>query len=284
MAKKRKSRGRGARITQDELDAMLSLYGEGKSFLAISQKVGRHWQTVRKYTLRALKDRQGEELRRDALRAALSEHYRDLVGVLESVNQSLILPGNFSLNVTYNWRPPAPERRNRLLIEALRDSHAKDSELWPLWNSWNQERAAYDKAILGLQGKVKTEVAEPKECAQQTSVQVTEYFADFIFEQAVSISLGNPQFDTTLFSVRPSPDGQGQELWLGGSKLAPGKDLAAAASIVTSVLEEMGKWKEIKELGQIYAKLVDVKDRIAEEIEVLTLKRVFPGQCRLCPV
>lgn len=68
MVKKSLSRGRGPRIREEELEQMIPLYLEGKSYKAIGQEVGRHWQTVRKYVIKALQEREGRELRREALK------------------------------------------------------------------------------------------------------------------------------------------------------------------------------------------------------------------------
>ena len=155
MAKKRLSRGgRGPRVLDEELERMVALYLEGKTFKSIAVEVGRHWQTVRKHTIKVLQEKEGKELRRDALKDALRGHFKDLVGALDSLNKLLQMPSQDWKKPTNSWQPPVPERRNRLLLQALRDSHVRESPLWSWWDSWNQVRGVYDRALAPLRNKV----------------------------------------------------------------------------------------------------------------------------------
>jgi hypothetical protein len=47
---------------------------------------------------------------------------------------------------------------------------------------------------------------------------------------------------------------------------------------------DMGKWEEIQGLARLYRQMEETKDKMEEEVEVLSLRRAFPGRCRLCPV
>jgi hypothetical protein len=44
------------------------------------------------------------------------------------------------------------------------------------------------------------------------------------------------------------------------------------------------RWSEAKEMAKLYAQLTELRPKVEEEIEVLSLRRAFPGRCRLCPV
>jgi len=290
MTQKRLSRGgRGPRLREEEVEKMVALYLEGKSFKAIGQEVGRHWQTVRKYAIKALQEREGRELRREALRGALVDHFQDLVHALGSLGELLDMPEVLRRELPHGWRPPTPERRNRLLLQALRDSHVRESPLWSWWDNWNQAREAYDKALSALRQRVMGEIARLEKSYLRVSLTSTEALAEVLFYRGGSIAQGASLYDPSMLQVRPLVDQQGkrdgEELWLGEStRLAAGQDIARLRGQVSELMVDMGKWEEIQGLARLYRQMEETKDKMEEEVEVLSLRRAFPGRCRLCPV
>ena len=290
MTQKRLSRGgRGPRLREEEVERMVALYLEGKSFKAIGQEVGRHWQTVRKYAIKALQEREGRELRREALKGALVDHFQDLVHALGSLGELLDMPEVLRRELPHGWRPPTPERRNRLLLQALRDSHVRESPLWSWWDNWNQAREAYDKALSALRQRVMGEIARLEKSYLRVSLTSTEALAEVLFYRGGSIAQGASLYDPSMLQVRPLVDQQGkrdgEELWLGEStRLAAGQDIARLRGQVSELMVDMGKWEEIQGLARLYRQMEETKDKMEEEVEVLSLRRAFPGRCRLCPV
>ncbi len=290
MTQKRLSRGgRGPRLREEEVERMVALYLEGKSFKAIGQEVGRHWQTVRKYAIKALQEREGRELRREALKGALVDHFQDLVHALGSLGELLDMPEVLRRELPHGWRPPTPERRNRLLLQALRDSHVRESPLWSWWDSWNQAREAYDKALSALRQRVMGEIARLEKSYPRVSLTSTEALAEVLFYRGGSIAQGASLYDPSMLQVRPLVGQQGkrdgEELWLGEStRLAAGQDIARLRKQVSELMGDMEKWEEIQGLARLYRQMEETKDKMEEEVEVLSLRRAFPGRCRLCPV
>jgi hypothetical protein len=290
MAKKRlSSRGRGPRVREDELEQMVALYLEGKSFKAISVEVGRHWQTVRKYTIKALQEREGKELRRDALKDALNGHFKDLVSALDSLGKMLQLPEQVWREPTNGWQAPVPERRNRLLLQALRDSHVRESPLWSWWDSWNKMREAYDRALLPLQKKLTGELTKLHRSYPKASFELTDDLTEILLTRSVSIAQGRALYDPSMLGVNPSTRKDGEreveELWLGQStRLATGQNMAELKERLSNLMENMGEWEEVQELARHYRQMAETRDLIEEEVEVLSLRRAFPGHCRLCPI
>jgi hypothetical protein len=268
---------------------MLALYLEGKSFKAIAKEVGRHWQTARKYVTRALQEREGEELRREALKEALVDHFQDLVHALGSLTELLPLPGGIWRESPDGWRPTAPERRNRLLLQALRDSHASESPLWSWWESWNQVREAYDRALLDLQKRVMGELVKLEKLYPKASLTLAEDLTEVLLNRGASMATGSALYDPSMLRISPPADQEGNidrgELWLAHSiRLAAGRDMPRLRERLHKLMEDMGKWEEIQTLERLYRQMAETKDKIDEEIEVLTLRRAFPGHCRLCPI
>ena len=284
MAERRPSRGRGPRVREEEIEKMLALYRDGKSFKAIGREVKRHWQTVRKYVSRALKEGEGRELRREALKEALIAHFRDLVSALQSISARLDMPQRGVSWPPGSHPPPMPQLRFDLLIEALRGSHAKDSPIWRLWNEWKETRQAYDAAVETLRQKVTRSVRGLQKT--DPAVSIEEDLEETLFKRADSLGGGSVLYDPSMLRlVSPTNEDIPGELWLAHStKLATGKDMAEFQRRVAKVMKDMTKWKEIQGLRGLYQQLGDTKKKTEEEAEVLSLRRAFPGRCRLCPV
>ena len=290
MARKRLSRGRGPRLREEELDRMVALYLEGKSFKAIGAEVGRHWQTVRKYTIKALQEREGRELRREALKAALAEHFQDLVHALGSIGDLLELPAVARWNSSGEWVPACPDRQNRLLLQSLQESHAKESPLWGWWDSWKKSRQDYEQALSSLRQRVATEITGLENSNLEPSLTFNkDQLAQVLFEQAYSMAQDALLYDPSMLRVRSIAGQKGkdnrQELWLGESaKLADGQDVARVRERLSDLMKNMREWGEVTELQRIYHEIAKTRELIDEEIEVLSLRRAFPGRCRLCPI
>jgi len=289
MAKKGLSRGgRGPRIREDELEKMVDLYLQGKSFKAIADEVKRHWQTVKKYTIKAIGEREGEQLRREALKEALGGHFQDLVGALNSLSGLLQLPREVWQEPPGGWQPPIPDRRNRLLLQALQEFHARESPLWSLRDSWNQSRGAYDKALLLLRKKVTGELTRLHRSYPEASFELTDDLTGMLLKRGASLAQGGGLYDPSMLTVRQSTDKEGKkvdELWLAQSThLAAGKNMAKLQERLSKLMEDMKEWAEVRELSKLYQQLAETKDSMEEEIEILSLRRAFPGHCRLCPI
>lgn len=284
---KRLSRGRGPRITDDELDKMVALYLEGKTLKAIAKEVGRHWQTVRKYAVKALREREGQELRREALKSALLLHFQDLVGALGSLTGLLEMPEGDVREPFQPWQRKSPARREHLLLQALREAHAKEAPLWAWFDRWNQDREAYDRAILPLRDRITSEMAT---LSESPGVVLTNKLHPVLLTRGLSVARGGSIYDPEMLRVVHPPSDSGdpkgsEELWLAYSNLlAEGQGMEKLRQNVAAVMTNMAEWEETKELARLYREMADLKAKMEEEAEVLSLRRAFTGRCRLCPV
>jgi hypothetical protein len=277
---------RGRRPGQEEVERMVVLYLQGKAFKAIAKETGRHWQTVRKYTVAALQEREGKEVRQGALKEALAGHFQDLVGALGSLPGLLDMPVARVKEPAQVWRPPSPGRRERLLLQALRDSHAKESPLWSWWDSWNQTREAYEKALTPLRKRIAREMAR---MGAPPGVSLADGLPPVVLVRGRSIADGFPLYDPDMLQVRLPGDREAsvdrEELWLGQStRLAGGEGMDKLRQQLADLMRGMEKWQETKELARLHAQLSELNAEIEEEVEVLSLRRAFPRHCRLCPV
>ena len=264
------------------MERMVALYLQGKSFKAIAKETGRHWQTARKYTVAALQEREGREVRQGALKEALVGHFKDLVGALGSLKGLLVMPGlDLGQGLQY-WARESAERRDRLLIQALRDSHAGESPLWGWWDGWVETREAYDKALAPLGKRIAREKAR---LGGSPGVLLTEAVDQVLSRQALFKVQGVSGYAPGILLVCPHPEVPDREqLRLGRDVLAEGMEMEDIRVKLLDLAKGVGQWPEVRELLRLYAQLSELKAEIEEEVEVLSLRRAFPMRCRLCPL
>ncbi len=288
MNEKRLSRGSGPKIRESEIDRMVALHLEGKSFKATGKEVGRHWQTVRKYTLKALQERPGQELRREALKEALIAHFQDLLEALAALTQLIQLPEEDNWQ-SQEWHPPTPDRRNQLLLEALKVSHAQESPLWDWWDNWNNERIDYQTSLENLRRKVNQELQALENKLAGSGIKVADCFTEILVKRGISLAKGHPIYNPSMLNVKlnvPQESGEAKDILLLGAntQLASAKEMSDVLPKASTIMTEMQHWIDVKSLHTNFEKMVEIQDSIEEEVEVLSLKRAFPGRCRVCPV
>jgi hypothetical protein len=110
-----------------------------------------------------------------------------------------------------------------------------------------------------------------------------------LLTRGASLAQGGELYDPSMLRVDPSTDNEGErnvdELMLARSTLlATGQNMAKPKERMSELMEDMREWAEVKELARLYRQMADTREMMEEEIEVLSLRRAFPGHCRLCPI
>ncbi|MEE9201741.1 MAG: hypothetical protein V3U31_00920, partial [Dehalococcoidia bacterium] len=222
-----------------------------------------------------------------ALKSALLLHFQDLVGALGSLPGLLEMPEENVREPFQPWQPKSPARREHLLLQALREAHAKEAPLWAWFDRWNQDREAYDRAILPLRDRISREMAP---LAEAPGVALTHNLHPVLLTRGLSVTRGGSIYDPEMLRVVHPPSDSGdpkdrEELWLAYSNLlAEGQGMGKLRQNVAALMRDMAEWEEAKELARLYRQMADLKAKIEEEAEVLSLRRAFTGRCRLCPV
>jgi hypothetical protein len=269
-------------LRDDEVDQMLVLYSQGKTFKAIARSTRRHWQTVRKYVLKDLREREGKEARKEALKSALTLHFQDLTEVLQTMKAQLRLPNPREHRApAFSWPPEDVERREQLLLQALRQEHARGSPLWGWWESWQKAWGAYSSGAPVLESRLSEEVG--KLSLSYVECIITENITPVLLNQVYGVVHGSGGYDLDkLLVVRGAVAGGG--LWLGqNAHLARCREQEVREALL-EMERGMKEWPEVKALAGSYWHLVETRNQMEEEIEILSLRRAFPGRCRLCPV
>ena len=300
MAKKR------SRITREVEQEMIRLRGQRKSITDIAESLGVHRQTVRTH----LKERKdvilADEAKKQVLVEALRGHFKDLSDVLEkgvkkrlapsiqrdyelsesgiSTREILTVPiGKWVPALAGEWkRMYESSSREAHLTNALRE-HTGDSPLWYWWDKWYKEVEDYADAGWKLRGLLIHKVTlclgfEPSEYKETQGW----FFGCVLLETS-----GEP-YEKDSVTVKFE---QGI-ITLGHSGIKF-KGTACQYSCVARILEEVKNLPEWSRLESETAKLKqkdkqrelwEIHSRINSEVEILVLKRVFPGRCHLCPI
>ena len=150
------------------------------------------------------------------------------------------------------------------MLEALRE-HARDSLFWDYWDEWQGKVAGYERA----------------------SREIYEWVSDRVescqLESRYLVKLGRECFGATLLETNreafdPEAVNTGNE---------------AGRSYFREIWEEVRgapAWPQLElETEQMKGEQKQVQlrglfDKMSPELEILAMKRAFPGQCRLCPI
>jgi len=150
-------------------------------------------------------------------------------------------------------------------------------------------REAYDKALFPLREKVPAELIILHESYPEASLELTDELTQMLITRSISIAQGSDLYDPSMLRINPSTGKEGEreveELSLGQStRLAIGQNMAGLQERLSKIMETMGEWAEVQELARLFRQMAETRDMIEEEVEVLSLRRAFPGHCRLCPI
>lgn len=283
----RRVKGRGPRITEKELQRMLELYHEGKSFKQIGEAVERHWQTVTKYVRQALAAGSAEELRREALKTALTSHYRQLIDFLGDLQEQFPIPSSQAVSggvIQDHFQPDRLSVRDRLLYRALRDVHAKDSPLWGQIDEWLQTAEDYREACHQLAQCIQKAIDDAARDLARVSFE--QGFAENLFKHGLMVAFGRAGYEPSYLNVH---EGNNRwELWRGQAQrlaFASSRESAEQAQgLFFGLAREMATWDEIEDVGELYRNLSTLTGKIEENAEILKLRGTFPGRCDVCPI
>ncbi len=273
----------GRKIDKDKINKIMRLGREGSSITNISEKLGIHRQTVNFYLNRGEEETINVEVRKKVLEEALWEHFReirDFAGkeLKERLTRSIVvekgrvsvrvfgLPSaGWGLAVVSEWeRMYKWSERECHLLEALRE-HTRDSLFWDYWDEWQGKVTGY----VGVSREIYDWVSDRVESCQLESRYLArlerECFAATLLE--TNGEAFNPEIVTIGNEAGPS---YFREIW---------EEIRAGTAWPQLELET----EKLKE-EQKQVQLRGLFDKMSSELEILAMKRAFPGQCRLCPI
>jgi len=279
---------RGGRrpIPKAEQDEILRLYvEEGLQPSEIARDTGRDARTVRKYLASAEADRVLREARVQLYRDALMEHHRDLVGLATRIKQSVNLPDRLLSPVM----DPTTTVSQETLFEGF-EQHLGRSPVWRDLGSWNNMAARWTtlgpplweffaSALMKMGLGAKAEVPEEtgwlpglKELVSDVAMREIKGEAP-TWPPLVPYEIKEPYTGHVLISI-----GEFDILEL------PEGDHHPLLDALNKAWEQLKGSDESVELkGEVWRGLEKVRHDLRRELDILILRRVFPGNCRMCP-
>lgn len=280
------------RLTDGERSSIRELKVAGKKIKDIAKEVGRDRHTVGEY-LRTVSVGP-QEVRHELLLAEFRRHFDELrrfartlkwwlrgvpgpVGGPAPAPQLsgeppggglLGLPGEGRpLHVAGGWRRLySPERRDEYLLKALM-GHTRGAPLWKHWHDWEVRTAAYRKASSGLKQAL---FAKPDSLlAQGVRPEDVDILLWWLFGVAILKARG---VHTTT-----TPASQGEDF------LDRVKDVAGLLADAEQMHELAGVAEADADLTRHQADLHDLAEKINGELDLIGLRGVSAGTCRLCP-
>ena len=263
---------RGRKRSVLEALEWLERYEKGEGLASIAAQAHRVTSTVWEGIQAARRQRDDHSVREGLLRVAYQQHQRDLLEHAKLLGHNARTPNPGGLL-------PFPDRRMGLLDEALK-AHIPNAPLWQRREEWERAARYLDIVRKDLRGVV----------GEKLAASLSDAVVDGIVN-ALWDSLSEAR-ETTASPRTPVEEETGAE----------GKRLVLHGHILSRWLSGDNKLKELRqryvnleqELTSPNSELLkrfqrnqraweEAREAIEEEVEILLLRRVVPGRCRLCP-
>ena len=267
---------KGTKIPPALRQAWLGSYEQGKRIDVIAREEGRSTQTVKLHIDRASQDREHQQVRQALLREAYQGHQNDLMDVLQETGKRAEVSDPQGL-----W--PYPGRRNQMLLEALR-SHIPRRPLWKAWSRWEHQAQRLDSLEKEVRRLITGRVA--RDVKQSLPEALTEGIADSLW---FAVNMESKGQISSQIEYKTDHSSEGLKLAWGAFTLTEGfVDQETALSVQkahSQLLGELKRWdlEPLVRLRQVMREWTETRELIEDEVEMLLLRRIVPGQCQLCP-
>jgi len=179
-----------------------------------------------------------------------------------------------------------PALRVNPLQEALK-AHTEDSALWRYWDEWEYIVEQYELVSADFRGWVnrKTEMPEISLVVNQDDLSKIQ---KWLLGNVLRLASGEPYSGLSVVKVKTRQELQD----LNGTVVAQaeegGEVLYQRLVGILKEAQELDLLNELqetmKEVKEKQDKLLEISIKIVSELEILGMKRAFPGSCRLCPI
>lgn len=308
---------RGVRINKEEKETIDRLVTEGSNVSQIAQEIGRNRKTVAKY-LKVLGGRRLEvEVRKQVMASALREHFRDLARQAGMLKERFnpVGPWNVStldlpmpvvdlpaepllalpidgppLFVFNTWRRMYGEDSQAELLADLLKQHTQGSQFWKLRAQWEEITGGYARAGKELGEELRRGIHDLQAQYQQLTVKAE--FAGTLMGHILLLADGNPGVNPSEMTIGPTGEDGRLGLSCKGVVVATAKtaaELKPAHELLIRIAEECVRtqvWSTLvqgcQHVRRKQARLAGLHGEILDELEILSLRKSFPGTCRLC--
>lgn len=255
----------------------LERYEKGESPPRIAKKDEFDVRTVRKHIDIAKQEREMKEARAAVVRGALEQHYRDICYFAEKLDAEISAETSISqlLRADRMWG-------------ALRQ-HQPRSPLWNLLLRWDN----LQDGMTNSGNKIRRRLEKKLRAAPRLN-----YLSGFQYEAAVSGVVAALAFQTQRWArgTQGLVLDQDFNARLGKSRMYKtqygsfpmGNQNKQHVKVIRDVIagyeRHMSSWSEYDDFHKVVEELLKIKEKIRDELAVITLRRIVPGRCRYCPL
>ena len=280
---------KGKNVSEEDRRDWLAKYEEGNTLKTIAEAAKRPVRTVKENIERAKHNRDHALVRAGLLKDAMTHHYRDLFRVAEQVrdrsrSRAELELTSFTESAAVSDILTVDELQTSLLMDALRE-HVPRSPLWKAcdeWDGYNRQALAAAREIRKDAKGVVTKLASRKQ-----SLPINpEGFAASLWQAALAFLDGDDLSERKYVKDETSV---GHVLVWGATSLGgPSPDDQRFDAIKRVHRKKVRRYTPdghtmVNTLGQAIRGRMEARDSVEEEVEGLILRRILPGECRLCP-
>ena len=249
----------------------------GESPPDIGKTDGYDNRTVRKYIELASEEREGKEARAAVVRGAYKRHYIDIVKFAKILDDEIAAEATISL----------ASRENRMW-EALKE-HQPKASLWKYLREWDKTQSDIKELNNVIINRLKNEVGADKRLTNLSGAQrkyaITGITAAISFEmhqwarEAQGLNLPEN------FLTKPTENGL-VKIEYGSFHIEDqdGKEVGNIKSVISDLERKVTSWDVYSDLRKHLEYLLELKDKIRDELAVIIFRRIVRGRCRYCPL
>ena len=264
---------KGGKIAPDERRSWLERYEKGTTVATIAKEAGRADRTVKDQLERARRERQHQQVQADLLRESYRDHHGQLLQLAERLGERCHTPRRDGLL-------GAAEIDERLLYRGLR-SHTRGSEIWGEVKRWEDGARALGEESVQLEREANCMVSQ--EISDMPHV-LADGFTQSLRDEGSMVAQG---LEPEAKEYTAHPSGGTFQLRRGSFILADGlpdqRVLGETQEKHRGLLEQLLTSQTIGRLKSRWREWAGARDSLHEQLTILQLRKLLPGQCDLCP-
>ncbi len=234
-------------------------------------------RTVRKHIALARREREVKEARAVVVRDALERHYKGMVSFAQKLRKSV--SGDQALPADFRDDP----------YWAALKQHQPQSPLWKLLARWDRilDELKQSEGLFEarLEADLRSDTRLKGLPSSHLESAVNGIVAALLF-QASRWGRGEPGLNLGDNFKKTSAEGGLFKVEYGAFNMdeqtAGGADVIEKA--ITDYETNVTSWKEYRDLTDLIGQMLAIKKKALDQLTVVIMKGVVPGQCKYCPL
>ncbi len=260
---------KGRKVAAVDRVRWLDEHYRGATIIEIAQRDNRSQRTVTGQIARARQEREQKEVRTGLLRDAYQKHYEDLGAVAEGISDEALgmRDGTLLANI---------QGRAALLQGGLRE-HLPGSPLWKACGDWEYYAKQYFRGLEELRVEIDGAVEEDPATQRDT------FMASLDFAARETVQGGN--LDHMKYERSTTLNGYGLNwgLFTLSDAASNSREIDRLVEKHKALVRQITSSEVARNLADTHGKWEEARLAIRNEVDVLVLRRIILGQCKLCP-